>query len=63
MHKKKRKMTLQRAKNLVHGNNIMVFLFTKKKILILIYIVDMAIQMSNFDNFDNDHIASKLAPR
>ena len=44
------------------SNSIMEFLFTKK-ILIMIYVADMAILMSNFDDFDNDQISSKFAQR
>ena len=42
-----------------HMNNTnMVFVFAKKKSFpIMIYVADMAISMSNFDNFDNDHIS------
>ena len=29
----------------------------------MIYVADMAILMSNFDNFDNDQISWKLAQR
>ena len=37
----------------------MVFLFTKKNFFhILIYIADMAFQMSNIDNFDSDQMSS-----
>ena len=35
-------------------DNIMVNPFTKNNFLFLINIADMAIQMSNFDNFDID---------
>ena len=42
-------------------NSIMVFIFTKKHISFLINIADMAIQMSNFDNFDIDQMSSKFA--
>ena len=53
------KITPQRAENLVyvqqhHGKHIF---------LILLRIADMAIWMSNFDNFDIHLISSKLAQR
>jgi len=35
----------------------------KEKIPIMIYVADMAILMSNFDNFDQDQISRKLAQR
>jgi len=38
-------------------NNNLVFLFAKYFILIMIYVADMAILMSNFDYFDNDQIS------
>ena len=38
-------------------------LFQKKIFHILIYLVDMAIWMSNFDNFDIVQISSKFAQR
>ena len=41
-------------------NNIMVNMFTKKKISML-YTADMT--MSYFDNFDIDQISSKFAQR
>ena len=44
-------------------NNIMVFLFIKNIFLTFIYIADMAIQMSNIDNFDIDQMSSKFAQR
>ena len=45
------------------NNTNMVFVFAKKKIPIMIYVADMAIFMSNFDNFYNDQISLKLAQR
>ena len=42
-------------------NSIMVFIFTKKYIFFLINVADMAIQMSNFDNFDTDQMSSQFA--
>ena len=40
------------------NNTNMVFVFAKKKIFpIIIYVADMAILMSNFDNFDSDQIS------
>ena len=39
------------------NNTNMVFVFAKKKFPIMIYIADMAILMSNFDNFDMDQIS------
>ena len=63
MHKKM-EMTLQRAKNLVHVKQHCGVSFCKKKILfILIYLANMAIQMSNIDNFDIDQMSSKFAQR
>ena len=45
-------------------NNITVFLFTKKYFfVILIYIADIGIRMSNIDNFDIDQLPSKFAER
>ena len=41
----------------------MVFVFAKKKIPIMIYVADMAILMSIFDNSDNDQISLKLAEK
>ena len=38
-------------------NTNMVFVFAKKKIPIMIYVADMAILMSDFDNFDHDQIS------
>ena len=37
--------------------------FFVKKIPFMIYVADMAILMSNFDNFDHDQISLKLAQR
>ena len=51
------KLTQQKDENYM-CNNIMVFLFTKKKFLLMIYLADRAILMSIFDN---DQISSKLA--
>ena len=39
------------------NNANMVFVFAKKNFPIMIYVADMAISMSNFDNFDNDQIS------
>ena len=40
------------------SNTNIVFVFAKKKAFpIMIYVADMAILMSNFDNFDNDQIS------
>ena len=36
------------------NNTNMVFVFAKKIFPIMIYVADMAILMSNFDNFDID---------
>ena len=42
--------------------NILWYLFLQKNIFpFLINIADMAIQMSNFDNFDIDQMSSKFA--
>ena len=61
MHKKV-KMTLQRAKNFADVKHHYGISFCKKKdFFILIYIADMAIQMSNIDNFDIDQMPSKFA--
>ena len=63
MHKKL-KMTLQRAKNLVHVKQPYGISFYEKNIfLTLIYIADMAIQMSNIDNVDIGQMFSKFAQR
>ena len=35
----------------------MAFVFEKKKFPIMIYVADMAILMSNLDNFDSDEIS------
>ena len=39
------------------SNTNIVFVFAKKIFPIMIYGADMAILMSNFDNFDNDQIS------
>ena len=44
-------------------NNIMEFLYPKRNFLIMIYLTDMAILMSDLDDFDDDQISSKLAQR
>ena len=45
-------------------NNIIVFFFLQKNIsLIWTYIADMAILMSDFDNFDIDQMSSNFAQR
>ena len=63
MHKKL-KMTLQRAKNLVQVKQPYGVSFYEKDIfLTLIYIADMAIQMSNIDNVDIGQMFSKFAQR
>ena len=43
--------------------NIMVIIFTKKYFSFLINIADIAIWMSDFDNFDIDQMSSKFAQR
>ena len=41
-----------------HMNNTnMVFVFAKKNFSIMIDVADIAISMSNFDNFNKDQIA------
>ena len=58
------KIILQRAKNLAHVQQHYGVSFYKKNIfLILIYIADMAILMSDFDNFDIDQMSSNFAQR
>ena len=52
---------LQRAKNLAHVKQHYGVSFYEK--IFLIYIADMAIQMSNIDNFDIDQMSSKFAQR
>ena len=42
---------------------IWCFLLQNKIFPIMIYVADMAILMSNFDNFDNDQISWKFAQR
>ena len=63
MHKKM-KMTLQRAKNLVHAKqHYGVSYYEKNIFLTLIYMADMAIWMANIDNFEVDQMSSKFAQR
>ena len=63
MHSKV-KMTSQRAENLEHVQQQHGKHFYKKNIFLkLFYIPDMAISMSNFDNFDIDQMPSKFAQR
>ena len=58
------KMTSQQAENMVHVQQHRGKHFYKKILFIdLIYIADIAIWMSSFDNFDIDQISSKLAHR
>ena len=45
------------------NNTNTVFVFAKKKFPIMIYVANIAILMSNIDNFDNDQISLKLAQR
>ena len=45
------------------NNTNMVFVSARKKIPIMIYVADLAILLSNFDDFDHDQISSKLAQR
>ena len=47
-------MTLQKDKNLVHEQQHYSVSFFKKNVLIMIFVADMAILMSDFDNFDID---------
>ena len=45
-------------------NNVMVFFYKEKYSLYFdFYVIDIAISMSDFDNFDIDQISSKLAQR
>ena len=59
----KMKMTKQKNKNLAlvktwpMCNSNTVFLFANFFFSIMIYVADMAILMSNFDNFDHDQIS------
>ena len=72
MHQKI-KMTLQRAKNSVYVKQryglfysvLWCFFLQKKKTVfpILFYTADMAIWMSNIDNFDIDQMSSKFGQR
>ena len=55
MHEKI-KMTKQKDENLAHEQYQYGVCFWKKKFL-MIYVADIAILMSNFDNFDNDQIS------
>ena len=59
------KMTLQRAENLVYTYTTTSYCFFLQKniFLILIYIADMAILMSDFDNFNIDQMSSNFAQR
>ena len=45
------------------NNTNMVFVFAKKCFPFMIYVADMAILMSNFDNFDHDQISLKFAKK
>ena len=57
-------MISQRAENLEHVQQHHGKSFFKKNIfVILLYIANMAIQMSNFDNFDISQISPKFAQR
>ena len=51
----KRKMAWQKDKNLAHIQQQYSVSFCKKSILI--FLADMAFLMSDFDDFDNDHIS------
>ena len=62
MHKKM-KMTLQRAENLVHAQQHYGVSFYKRYSLSKNHIADMAILMSDFDNFDIDQMSSNFAQR
>ena len=42
-------------------NNIVAFLFSKNFFIIMIYVADMAILMSDFENFDDVQISLILA--
>ena len=44
-------------KTLYMNNTNMVFVFAKRNFPIMIYVADMAILMSDYDNFDNDQIS------
>ena len=57
------KMTVQKDENLAHEQHQYGVCFCKIFFPIMIYVADMAILMSNFDNFDNDQISCKLAQR
>ena len=39
------------------NNTNLVFVFAKKNLPNMIYVADMAILMSDFDNFDHDQIS------
>ena len=54
-------LTLQRAENLVHGQQHHDKSFYKKYFSILLFTADMAIQMCYFDNFDIGQMSPKLA--
>ena len=60
---KKMKIILQRAKNLVHVKQHYGVSFCEKMFFNLIHLADMAIQMSNIDNFEIDQMSSKFAQR
>ena len=57
------KLTSQRAENLVHVQQHFGKHFYKKCFSNIAYIADMAIWISNFDNFDIHQVSSKLAQR
>ena len=60
----KMKMTKQLDENLAHEQHQYGVCFCKKKIFpFMVYVADMAILMSDFDNFDHDQISWKLAQR
>ena len=56
MHKKM-KMALQKDENLAHEQQQYGVCFCKKSFPFMIYVADMVILMSNFDDFDNDQIS------
>ena len=60
MHKKM-KMTSQGAENLVHVQQNHSKHFYEKNFLILLYIADITISMSNVDSFDIDQDENTLA--
>ena len=60
---KNMKITSHRAENLVHVQQHHGKCFYKKNFLILLYIADMTIKMSNVDSFNIVQISSKFAQR